>query len=82
MRNRWYFIVLKCSELRNAFDLFDRDKSGAISLSELKQVLIALNFNPTDSLLRKVMKQMDTDKNGSGKFEFCIRKKQTNFLCS
>jgi Ca2+-binding EF-hand superfamily protein len=32
----------------------------------LKQVLIALNFNPTDKLLRKVMKQMDTDKNGSG----------------
>jgi calmodulin len=76
MRNRWYFIVLKCLELRNAFDLFDRDKSGAISLSELKQVLIALNFNPTDSLLRKVMKQMDTDKNGSGKFEILHSRKK------
>jgi calmodulin len=53
-------------ELRDAFDLFDRDKSGAISSSELKQVLIALNFTPTDSLLRKVMKEMDTDGNGSG----------------
>ena len=57
-------------ELRDAFNLFDRDKSGSISLSELKQVLIALNFNPTDNLLRKVMKEMDKDKNGSGKFNF------------
>ncbi len=54
-------------ELRDAFDLFDRDKSGSISSSELKQVLIALNFKATDHLLRKVMKQMDTDGNGSGK---------------
>ncbi|CAF4673467.1 unnamed protein product, partial [Rotaria magnacalcarata] len=51
--------------LRDAFDLFDRDQSGAISSSELKQILIALNFHPTDSLLRKIMKEMDTDGNGS-----------------
>ena len=57
-----------CLDLRDAFDLFDRDKSGSISLAELKQVLIALNFNPTDQLLRKVMKQMDTDGSGSGRF--------------
>ncbi len=60
--------IFEYLELRDAFNLFDRDKSGAISLLELKQVLVALNFNPTDSLLRKVMKQMDSDKNGSGKF--------------
>ena len=57
-----------CLDLRDAFDLFDRDKSGSISLAELKQVLIALNFNPTDQLLRKVMKQMDTNGSGSGRF--------------
>ena len=54
-------------ELRDAFDLFDRDKSGAISSAELRDVLIALNFKPTEALLRKVMRQMDTDGNGSGK---------------
>jgi len=54
-------------ELRDAFDLFDRDKSGAISSPELKQVLIALNFNPTENLLRKVMKEMDMDGNGSSR---------------
>lgn len=48
-------------ELHDAFNLFDRDKSGAISLSELREILRALNFNPTDTLLRQVMKEMDTD---------------------
>lgn len=41
--------------------MFDRDKSGAISLAELKEILRALNFNPTEALLRRVMKEMDTD---------------------
>ena len=50
--------------------MFDRDKSGAISLAELKEILRALNFNPTDILLRKVMKEMDTD----GKRAFECRK--------
>ena len=48
-------------ELRDAFNIFDRDKSGSISASELKQVLIALNFKATDGLIRKLMKEMDTD---------------------
>jgi Ca2+-binding EF-hand superfamily protein len=61
---------LKFIELRDAFDIFDRDRSGAISSIELKQVLIALNFNPTDDLLRKVMKEMDIDGNGSSMFEY------------
>lgn len=60
-------------ELRDAFDLFDRDKSGAISLSELKQVLIALNFNPTEHLLRKVMKEMDSNRNGSVEFNEFVK---------
>ncbi|CAF4541528.1 unnamed protein product [Rotaria sp. Silwood1] len=60
-------------DLRDAFDLFDRDRSGTISLSELKQVLVALNFNPTDSLVRKVMKEMDIDGNGSVEFDEFVK---------
>ncbi|CAF1332782.1 unnamed protein product [Adineta ricciae] len=55
-------------ELRDAFDLFDRDHSGSISSTELKQLLLALNFKPSESLLRKVMKEMDTDGNGTIEF--------------
>lgn len=60
--------IFRNVELRDAFNMFDRDKSGAISLAELKEILRALNFNPTDALLRKVMKEMDTD----GKRSFAI----------
>jgi calmodulin len=56
-----FFIMILILELHEAFNLFDRDHSGSISSSELKQLLIALNFKPTESLLRKVMKEMDTD---------------------
>ncbi|CAF4707405.1 unnamed protein product [Rotaria socialis] len=55
----------RVQELRDAFNLFDRDKSGTISSSELHQILSALNFKPTDSLVRKVMKEMDIDGNGT-----------------
>ncbi len=71
----WIFL-----DLRNAFDLFDRDKSGAISLAELKQVLVALNFNPTENLIRKVMKQMDTDKNGSGRLKIFYEKEENKIF--
>ncbi|CAM4934006.1 unnamed protein product [Rotaria socialis] len=58
----------RVQELRDAFNLFDRDKSGTISSSELHQILSALNFKPTDSLVRKVMKEMDIDGNGTIEF--------------
>ncbi|CAF4363596.1 unnamed protein product, partial [Adineta steineri] len=64
-------------ELRDTFDLFDRDKSGAISSAELKQVLIALNFEPTDNLLRRVMKEMDADGNGSIEFDEFVKAMRT-----
>ncbi|CAF1374678.1 unnamed protein product [Rotaria sp. Silwood1] len=60
-------------ELHDAFNLFDRDKSGTISSSEIKQILIALNFKPTDSLLRKVMKEMDSNGNGTIEFEEFVK---------
>ena len=55
------------TELRDVFDLFDRDRSGTISSKELKQVLTALNFNPMDDLLQQIMNEIDTDGNGSSK---------------
>ncbi|CAF1074754.1 unnamed protein product [Didymodactylos carnosus] len=60
-------------ELRDAFNLFDTDHSGTISSDELKQVLIALNYKPTAQLLRKIMKQIDTDGNGVIEFNEFVR---------
>ena len=48
-------------ELRQAFDLFDTDRSGTISLSELKQALQALGVHVTDHEARKLFAAIDTD---------------------
>ena len=48
-------------ELRDVFNLFDRDKNGSISVAELKKVMVALNLQTTESAVRKLMKEMDVD---------------------
>jgi hypothetical protein len=48
-------------ELRQAFDLFDTDNSGGISISELKQALCALGVNVTDQEARQMFSAIDID---------------------
>lgn len=56
------------SELKQAFDLFDVDKSGEINSSELRNVLAKLNLKVSDAELEQLLNVMD--KNGNGKIEF------------
>ncbi|CAF0719920.1 unnamed protein product [Rotaria sordida] len=56
-------------ELRQAFDLFDTDHSGAISLPELKQALSALGVRVNDHEARQMFSAIDIDKNGRIEFE-------------
>ncbi|CAF2774344.1 unnamed protein product [Rotaria sp. Silwood2] len=59
-------------ELKDAFDLFDSDKSGKISEKELGNVFKALSIKVSDSQLKKLVAEMDTDKSGQIEFdEFC-----------
>ena len=55
-------------QLREAFDLFDRDKSGAIDYKELKAALKALNMKIDKHELKKMITEVDAD--GSGSIEF------------
>ncbi len=54
----WVSISL---ELRQAFDLFDTDSSGGISISELKQALSALGVNMSDEEARQMFSAIDID---------------------
>ncbi|CAF1178225.1 unnamed protein product [Rotaria sordida] len=59
-------------ELKDAFDMFDSDKSGKISEKELGNVLKALNIKANDSDLKKMVTKMDSNKSGEIEFdEFC-----------
>lgn len=53
---------------REVFDIFDKDKSGSISTSELGEVMRSLGQNPTDAELQDMVNEVDTDQSGSIEF--------------
>lgn len=55
-------------EIKEAFDLFDTEKSGAIDYHELKVTLRALGFEAKKSEVLRLMKEYDPEE--SGKVEF------------
>ncbi|CAF0724390.1 unnamed protein product [Didymodactylos carnosus] len=57
------------AELRQAFNLFDTDGSGAISIKEFKQALWALDIQANDQEVQHMFKAIDADKNGEIEFE-------------
>lgn len=48
-------------EYREAFNLFDRDKSGEISIQELEVAMRSMGLNPTEDELKKLIAEVDKD---------------------
>merc|ERR1711937_1132859 len=60
-------------ELREAFDLFDTDGSGAVDATELHTAMKALGFEPKKEEISKMIKEMDKDGDATVDFEeFCV----------
>jgi Ca2+-binding EF-hand superfamily protein len=58
-------------EILKAFELFDKDHNGSISLKDLKSATIELGENLTDDELREMIKEADRDLDGEvGQAEF------------
>ena len=55
------FCVVPFAEFRAAFELFDKDHSGAISKEELGTVMRNLGMNPTDEELHEQIRMHDAD---------------------
>lgn len=55
--------------LRDAFHVFDTDKSGSISAEELKDVLMSLGEECTLAECRKMISGVDSDGNGTVSFD-------------
>ena len=51
-------------ELKEAFQLFDRDGDGTISTDELGIVLRSIGQNPTDQQIEDMIAEVDEDNNG------------------
>ncbi|KAJ4848326.1 hypothetical protein Tsubulata_003723 [Turnera subulata] len=56
-------------DLKDAFDLYDIDKNGVISATELHQVMKRLGLKCTLSECTKMIRQVDQDGDGSVNFE-------------
>merc|ERR1712028_309220 len=56
-------------EIREAFNLFDADNSGAIDVRELKAAMRALGFEVKKEELKKMISDIDNDGNGSIEFQ-------------
>ena len=68
----FYFLKSNEKELRKAFDMFDADKNGTISVSEIKNVLKKVGKDMSDEEIKKMMAEVDKDKSGEIDFdEFC-----------
>jgi len=56
-------------ELKVQFDTFDRDRSGSITMQELKQVMASLGEEATDSQVKSIISEVDTNSNGEIEFD-------------
>eukprot|EP00178_Gracilaria_changii_P001768 TRINITY_DN12475_c0_g1_i1.p1 TRINITY_DN12475_c0_g1~~TRINITY_DN12475_c0_g1_i1.p1 ORF type:complete len:151 (+),score=49.16 TRINITY_DN12475_c0_g1_i1:60-512(+) len=56
-------------EYKEAFSLFDRDGDGKITTKELGTVMRSLGLNPTESQLKEINHDIDTNKKGQIDFE-------------
>ena len=64
---------IKCSdeeaEIRDAFEVFDKDGNGFISAQELRQVMASLGEKLSEEELDEMMREADVDGDGQINFE-------------
>merc|ERR1712203_292484 len=60
--------VDEVEEMKEAFDLFDNDGSGAISVNELTGAMKSLGFDVKHAVVYNMVSDLDAD--GSGEIEF------------
>jgi calmodulin len=51
-------------ELRETFELFDKDKNGYISLNELRAIMKNIGEDLSDIELENLLKEYDDDRDG------------------
>ena len=60
--------VDEVEEIKEAFDLFDTDNSGAIAVNELTSAMKSLGFDVKNAVVFQMVEELDAD--GSGEIEF------------
>ncbi|KAJ3699979.1 hypothetical protein LUZ61_003684 [Rhynchospora tenuis] len=60
-------------EMKEAFEVFDKDHNGLISPNELRHVMMNLGENLTDDELAQMIREADTDGDGHVNYEEFVR---------
>ena len=58
----------KIAEFKEAFEIFDKNKDGFITIKELAEIMKNLGQNPTEAELTDMINEVDAD--GNGKIDF------------
>jgi len=65
-------------EYKEAFDLFDKDGGGTVTVEELGTVMRSMGQDPTDEDLQDMVDEVDVDGDGEIDFpEFCMMMSRT-----
>jgi calmodulin len=59
----------KIAELREAFEIFDRDQDGYITIKELAEIMRNLGNPPTEGEIQDMIAEVDIDGNGNINFQ-------------
>lgn len=59
----------KIAEFREAFEIFDRDKDGYITIKELGEIMKNLGQSPSEAELQDMINEVDIDGNGNIDFK-------------
>ena len=57
--NSWNVFLTNLLEYRDAFALFDKRGDGKIDSDQIGDVLRALNLNPTEADVKKIVNEVD-----------------------
>jgi calmodulin len=59
----------KIAEFKEAFEIFDKDRDGFITIKELGEIMKNLGQTPTDAELQDMINEVDVDGNGNIDFK-------------
>jgi calmodulin len=73
----------KITELKDVYDLFDKNRNSYISHNDLKGLMIALGADPTDDEMSQIISEADPNNTGMITFEqfldiYAVRAKEPN----
>ena len=74
----------KVPAMRRMFSIMDRDGSGMISIDELKDLLYSQGYYPSETELKDMMEEIDSDHSGEIDFEefvsYCVRRRMSRTI--